>query len=291
MYLQPTSVPENAVPPQAKAPAIPQPPAEPKPAPPTAAPPEQSAPPVAPSPSAAEPAAGQEKSQVAEAGSAVSAPEPKPAPVAPPASEPKPAPAPSPTAQAASAPPQVTKLDVVVDSKNVGVKPGQPLRVVAHMNVVGGTEKTTPAIEVEYGLYAPDGNALGKPVRRLAGRGPGSYSAAAAIPIESALNPCAYPVKVGIYLDGAKSQEKTAMLQVAPPRAEPPQQTGPDPKLIECRTLVRAGRQALGDRNYDTAIANAAEALSLSAQCPGAQQLAGDAKKAKEEAQARTIIQ
>jgi hypothetical protein len=69
---------------------------------------------------------------------------------------------------------------------------------------------------------------------------------------------------------------------------QPPQ---PDPKLIECRALVRAGQRALSDRNYDTAIGNAAEALSVAAQCPGAQQLASEAKKAKSEAQARTVIE
>jgi hypothetical protein len=173
------------------------------------------------------------------------------------------------------------------------LKPGQQLRVIANMEITGGEPNSATAIETEYGLYTSDGRELAKPVRARAPGGQGSR--AISMPLRAPTDAGSYVLKVAVYLDGTKAKEATAMLDVAPaPAVQPtvqPQQAAPDLKLIECRTLVRAGRQALTDRNYDTAIANGAEAISVAPQCPGAQQLSIDARKAKQEAQASTIIQ
>lgn len=61
-----------------------------------------------------------------------------------------------------------------------------------------------------------------------------------------------------------------------------------DARLVECKTLVKAGRRALVEKSYDTAISNANEAISVAADCKGAQELKNDAEREKRDAISRT---
>jgi serine/threonine protein kinase len=64
-----------------------------------------------------------------------------------------------------------------------------------------------------------------------------------------------------------------------------------DAKRIECDVLVRAGQRALTNRSYDDAMQRAEEAQAVYSGCPGANELARNARQAKNRARNSAVIQ
>lgn len=64
-----------------------------------------------------------------------------------------------------------------------------------------------------------------------------------------------------------------------------------DPKVIECETMVKAGRRALQNKAYDQAIANANDAMAVLPGCYGAAQLRDAAQREKRRAQEGVVIE